>query len=525
MVREVTPDLRILLVEVTQKCNASCDHCGSRCDIHSAEVLTAEDILGVFRDVRDNIGTDVMINITGGEPLMRRDLFDIMGQAHDMGFDWGMVTNGSMIDDNIIEKMRSAGMRTITISLDGLAHTHETIRHLPGSFERIMKSLKKLKDAAFLDCVQVTFTSNRKNYREFPKLYERLEQIGIDSVRTSIIDPIGRACDHSELLMGREEIRFMMDFANRVNAAGRMPVIWGCPHFLGDKLENRHFFCFAGIYAASILYNGDIFVCPNVPRRPELIQGNIKTERFSEVWKNGYDYFRHRVLPEKCETCKYRDDCAGDSLHTFDFDRKAPNFCYKEIFDVNIGKYENWLKKHYGSVEITEISPDEPAPAIYIEPGAYEEIKSYFHMGVRHPLSMFEQQMGLVGFKVDGDYIVRYAFPSVIEAKAADLAVFTPGTLSHARKQTAIIKRNVMHSDWADMPGNDRLRFLGFIHSHPMQEELCYSVGDEIIHKSLYKKFGDYIGLLVNPEHDLIGAYVGGDDIVQGNLKIVNVGD
>ena len=83
-----------LLVEVTQKCNANCDQCGSRCDIHSEETLTKQQILSAFRDIKDHIGTYTMLNITGGEPLLRRDLFEMMGEARDMGFEWGMVTNG-----------------------------------------------------------------------------------------------------------------------------------------------------------------------------------------------------------------------------------------------------------------------------------------------------------------------------------------------------------------------------------------------------------------------------------------------
>ncbi|MBR3438200.1 MAG: radical SAM protein, partial [Clostridia bacterium] len=70
--------LYTLLIEITKKCNAACDQCGSRCDINSEEILTKEQILSAMRDLKENIGTYTMINISGGEPLLRKDLFEIM---------------------------------------------------------------------------------------------------------------------------------------------------------------------------------------------------------------------------------------------------------------------------------------------------------------------------------------------------------------------------------------------------------------------------------------------------------------
>ena len=72
-----SPDLRILLVEITQKCNAACEQCGSRCDSAGEEKLTKEEILSVFRDVKEHFGTGVMLNITGGEPLLRKEFLKI----------------------------------------------------------------------------------------------------------------------------------------------------------------------------------------------------------------------------------------------------------------------------------------------------------------------------------------------------------------------------------------------------------------------------------------------------------------
>ncbi|MBR3094969.1 MAG: radical SAM protein, partial [Clostridia bacterium] len=277
-----------LLIEVTKKCNAACDQCGSRCDIHSEELLSKEQILAALRDIRDHLGTYTMLNITGGEPLLRRDLFELMGEASAMGFEWGMVTNGSLITDDTIAEMKKSGMKTITVSVDGLRETHDSLRHLPGSFDRIMTALPKLKQAAFLDHLQITFTANRRNVYEFEALYRLVSPLGLDSIRVSFMDPIGRALDNTDLLLTREEILYFTGLVNRLNKTKGPHIIWGCPHYLGELLDNRRFFCFAGVYTASILVNGDIFVCPNVEHRPELIQGNILRDSFSEVWRTRF---------------------------------------------------------------------------------------------------------------------------------------------------------------------------------------------------------------------------------------------
>lgn len=81
------------------------------------------------------------------------------------------------------------------------------------------------------------------------------------------------------------------------------------------------------------MYNGDLFVCPNVPRKKELIQGNIKVDNFKEVWDNKYKEFRNkdRTKCKRCEECKYWEYCLGGSLHTWNFEKNIQNRCVYSI--------------------------------------------------------------------------------------------------------------------------------------------------------------------------------------------------
>jgi len=518
--------LYTLLIEVTQKCNMACDQCGSRCDIHSEELLKKEDILNALRDIKSNLGTDCMINITGGEPLMRQDIFELGEEITALGFDWGMVSNGSLITDEAVRKLKEAGMKTITISLDGLRETHDSLRHLKGSYDRIIGAVKRLKNADFLDHLQITFTVNRRNVNEFEQLYGILNTLGLDSIRVGLMDPIGRATENKGLLLTREEIIYFTRLVNSLNSvSGNTPIRWGCPHFLGDLLQkNRDFHCFAGIYTASILYNGDIFVCPNVPRRKELIQGNILRDSFSEVWQNSFGVFRERALPEKCRGCDHEKACKGDSFHTLDFDSNTPDFCFRDYIEApSADSYKKQLKEDNPDVlfEVTEGS-ENSSHEIIIEPTASAFIRSYFSLGRKAPLSMYEQQMALIGFSVENTFVVRYVIPCDGRMRASDNAIFTNRILRTVENELAVINKNYFSSSDRALPGCELksdapMRFLGFIHSHPTQKELCYSIGDDAIHRRMTKKYGDYIGILVHPETDSMGAYYG-EDIKQIRL-------
>ncbi|MBR3439039.1 MAG: SPASM domain-containing protein, partial [Clostridia bacterium] len=378
--------------------------------------------------------------------------------------------------------------------------------------------------------LQVTFTANKRNVYEFEELYKILNPIGLDSIRVSFMDPIGRALDNMNLLLNREEILYLTGLANKINSNPRnTKIIWGCPHFLNNLLDHRRFLCFTGIYGASILVNGDIFVCPNVPHRPEFIQGNILKDSLSEVWRNGFKYFRNRPLPEKCKDCEYKEKCKGDSVHTMDFDSGEPLFCYRDNLEKpEADRYKDDLFARYPDTKFYEISgDDENACQLIIEPDAYRSIKQYFHMGEKNPLSMFEQQMALIGFENGSTGVVRYVIPCDGAYRAEDNAIFSGKILKTVESELAIINKNYYNSSDKGLCGSEcdnkkPMKFLGFIHSHPTQSELQYSTGDDRIHGRMLKKYGSYTGVLVNPADGTIGAYYGAE-IKQAKLIIPEV--
>ncbi len=332
-----------LFWECTLTCNAKCKHCGSSAEKKKYDgELSTEEIKNAFKQIANDMDTSkIFINVTGGEPLVRKDLCEVMEYAtNELGFHWGMTSNGILLNDENIEKLKKANMETISISIDGLEETHDKFRGVPGSYKTIINNIKKLKSANFVKKIQVTTVFHKDNINQIDQLYNVMLGLNLDSWRLVSMDPIGRANENDDLLLDGKEIKHLLDFIKSKKKNKKMELTYGCPGFLGldyeKEVRQNYFYCNTGINVASILYNGDLFVCPNVPRRKELIQGNIRKDNFKDVWDNKYEIFRNkdRTKCEKCINCENWEYCLGGAFHTWDFDNNIQNKCtYNMIYN------------------------------------------------------------------------------------------------------------------------------------------------------------------------------------------------
>ncbi len=333
----IKPQLHYLFLELTLRCNEKCIHCGSRCGEVRSDELTTEQYKYFLDEIKRDFGTEgFMLCVTGGEPLLRKDFFEIMGYANQLGFRWGMTTNATLIDDNVAERLRECGMRTVSVSIDGLRETHDAFRRTQGGYHKAMRGIKALISNGGFQHVQVTTVVHRQNIGELEMIYRSLEDVDIDSWRIMNIEPIGRAQDFPELMLHKQDYLDLFQFMKE-KRSNEIPVTYGCSHFLGLEYEREvrdwYFLCNAGIYTASIMANGDIGACLDIDRRPELIYGNILKDNFKEVWENSFaEYRRNRYEDnEKCRGCREREFCGGGAFHSWDFEQKRQKVCFKGI--------------------------------------------------------------------------------------------------------------------------------------------------------------------------------------------------
>ena len=332
-----TPHLWWLFFEITNRCNLYCKHCGSNC-ISTGQSLTVEDVERTLRTVQ---AERPMICLTGGEPLLHPKLYDIAECVHTMGFLWGMTTNATLIDNTAALRLKQAGLSTVSVSLDGMERSHDLLRGQHGAWQRAIHGVYALQKAGLKP--QITTVLHRENFDDLKPLYALLSNMGIESWRPINIEPIGRACESRDLMLSRNQFASLLSFIRekRFNPDCSMEVTFGCSHYLGVENErmvrDHYFLCGAGILVASVRCNGDICACLDVENRKELVQGNIRTDNFIEVWKNGFQVFRQdrTVNCAKCVNCSERFLCGGDSTHTWDFKKNKPLLCFQDFQFMN----------------------------------------------------------------------------------------------------------------------------------------------------------------------------------------------
>lgn len=317
--KELHP-LQQLFWESTLRCNVHCLHCGSDClSSVTTPDMPKEDFLRVIdEEVTPHVDTHkVMIIISGGEPTMRKDLAEIGRELNKREYPWGMVTNGLALTAERFRELRKAGMRSITVSLDGLEEDHVWLRQHPLAFEGACRAIRLCAAEKGLTWDVVTCV-NQRTVDKLPQIRDLLWSLGVRSWRLFGIDPMGRAAENPELILTDEQFRKMLDFIVAEREAGRH-VSYSCEGFLGDyegKVRDYLYQCAAGVSVASILIDGSISACTSI--RGRYYQGNIYRDSFWRVWEEEFKPYRDRSWMRKmepCKDCKVFDYCEGNGMH------------------------------------------------------------------------------------------------------------------------------------------------------------------------------------------------------------------
>ena len=336
------PKLRYLFFELTDKCNLNCRHCGSKCTGKNSRFLEYEVIEKTLQRVAECYNaSDIMICITGGEPLLHPAVFDVIRKAHELGFPSGMTTNGTLITHAAARRLAVSGLDTVGVSIDGLGEIHDRFRGVPGSFSQAMRGIQALEETGLYP--QVITVIHRENYFQLEEMYDLFRKIGIYSWRIINVDPIGRAGQDRSMLLNASELSSLLEFirSKRFDNDNEMEVTYGCSHFVTYDYEREvrdyYFQCIAGTRIGSIMADGSIGACLDIERREDLLQGNIYKDDFIDVWEGKFDRFRsNRALKcQKCRECRHGEVCLGDSAHTWDYDKDEPMYCVAEMLEAD----------------------------------------------------------------------------------------------------------------------------------------------------------------------------------------------
>ncbi len=326
----------VVIWNLIRRCNLTCKHCYSiSADKHFPGELDTHQVFEVMDDLK-GFHVPVLI-LSGGEPLMRPDIYDISKRAKDMGFYVGLSTNGTLIDNSNIEKIAEVGYDYVGISIDGIRSTHDRFRRRDGAFDESMQGLKLCKDNGIK--VGLRFTLTQDNANELEEVLGLMDEHQVDKFYLSHLNYAGRGNKNRKDDVFHTITRKAMDllFATSYKAVkngehkefvtgnndadGVYLLHWVKKHFphkvseIRQRLENWGGNA-SGVNIANIDNLGNV--------HPDTFWwdydlGNVKYRPFSSIWKDMSDPLMEgfnsqpRPLKGRCAACSSRSICGGNT--------------------------------------------------------------------------------------------------------------------------------------------------------------------------------------------------------------------
>lgn len=307
---------------VTKQCNLNCDTCYVNASLTRTEnELSTAEAKKLLIDQLPSLGKKVILVLSGGEPLLREDILEIIRYGDKKGILMVMGTNGTLINTRFARELKENGLKRIGISIDSSkAEKHDKVKNVPGAFEAALKGIESCKKARLPFGIHTTITN--KNFNELPEMIEFADRIGAVSYHIFFQIPIGRASAKDTVSRStyRDLLYYIRSVRGKVNTILKptcAPQFYRMlsedktevplPRGLLDTISRG---CIAGISYCRVSPDGTLTPCPYLPA--EI--GNIRSDNFLKMWqessvlnllRNSYSY------SEKCKVCSHRHVCGG----------------------------------------------------------------------------------------------------------------------------------------------------------------------------------------------------------------------
>ena len=326
----------VVIWNLIRRCNLTCKHCYSiSADIDFPNELTTPEIFTVMDDLKQ-FRVPALI-LSGGEPLLRPDIFDIAARAKALGFYIGLSSNGTLIDESNIDAIAAAGFDYVGVSLDGIGATHDQFRRKEGAFDASMRGIRLCHERGIK--VGLRFTMTQDNNRELPQMLDLLEREDVDKFYFSHLNYAGRGHRNRKHDTVHRQTREAMDLlmercwdmvqrgtpkefvTGNNDADGPYLLQWVERHF-PEKAEHIRGKLVqwggnaSGVNIANIDNTGVV--------HPDTMWwhyplGNVRERPFSDIWKDVSDPVmaglkQHpRPVTGRCGSCKHLAICNGNT--------------------------------------------------------------------------------------------------------------------------------------------------------------------------------------------------------------------
>jgi len=320
------PDLRLVAWETTRNCNLDCIHCRASATRgpYSGELDTREafQLLDQITEVAKPI-----VILTGGEPLLREDIFDIAAYGTRLGLRMVMAPNGTLITESIARRLIDVGIRRISISLDGAsAQSHDRFRKVEGAFEGAVNAMKIARNVGLE--FQVNTTITKTNLDQIPKIQELAVDLGAVAHHIFLLVPTGRGKYIVDKAINAAEYEQTLNWFYDQRDKTPLELKATCaPHyyrilrqrakkegksvtFKSHGLDAVTRGCLGGIGFCFVSHRGDVQPCGFLT----AVSGNVRRRSFADIWNHSElfaslrDYDR---LKGKCGPCEFKRVCGG----------------------------------------------------------------------------------------------------------------------------------------------------------------------------------------------------------------------
>ncbi len=326
LLEDGSPACRLIAWEVTRSCNLACRHCraAAHMEPYPGE-LSREEALALV-ETFPQVGRPIVI-FTGGDPMMRPDVYELVRRTHDLGLVCAFSPNGTLITRESARRIREAGVDRCSISIDGAdAASHDAFRMVPGAFDAAVRGMRHLTEAGVP--FQINTTVTRSNLSSFKSIFELCQRLGAVAWHIFLLVPTGRGAEISDQVISGEEYEEALRWYSRIRKPTSLHLPATCaPHYYrimrqmareeGVSVDAENFGmdahtrgCLGGTGFCFISHTGQVQPCGYL----ELDCGNVRTTPFPKIWRESA-YFRQfrdqSCYKGKCGVCEYHKVCGG----------------------------------------------------------------------------------------------------------------------------------------------------------------------------------------------------------------------
>ncbi|MCP3680670.1 MAG: radical SAM protein [Gammaproteobacteria bacterium] len=322
-------ELKWLAWEMTRRCNLTCVHCRSSSSAEKCQPpdFSTEEACRILNDLET--WAKPVIVLSGGEPLLRQDIFDIADYGARKGLRMCLATNGTLVTPNICRKIKTSGIKMVSLSLDGAsANVHDNFRCQPGAFQATINAAKQFKANKIKFIINSSFT--KRNQEDIAACFQLAKQLGAEAWYLFMVIPTGRGETLLEELITPEDYQEILDWHYEVEKKEKTILMRPtcAPHYYRIRFEYKKREnscqkprsltfspggskgCLAGQTIALIDVDGNVLPCSYLP----ISAGNLHKTSFKTIWHESKLFNRFRDYSRykgRCGDCEYIKICGG----------------------------------------------------------------------------------------------------------------------------------------------------------------------------------------------------------------------